>query len=271
MIKIKDNWWKDEKGNLFDLIYMIGDNSIEGYKPQENQTLDERTKNETKGIIELLELKNNSTILDIPCGYGRHSIALSKEGINVTGIDYSKSHIKKAVDDANKLKNKTTFLRGDMRYIDKSFYNKFDAVINMFYSFGFFKTDSQNINVMKQFYNALTKGGKLLLHTDVCTEMIENNTTNTNQIRRLKNDSYKLIIIEEYNKKNKRMQGSWEITDNYGHNIIPRSFYSVRIYSIPEYIDMARQCGFRWTNVYESFKKNHFTKESKEIIFVAEK
>jgi cyclopropane fatty-acyl-phospholipid synthase-like methyltransferase len=269
MVNIKTNWWKDQKGNLFDLTYILGDDSIDGYKPGETQTLEERTKNETDGIIKLLELEEGHSILDIPCGYGRHSIELSKKGINITGVDYSKSHIKKAVKDSHNLKN-IKFDIGDMRKLNKSYYDKFDAVINMFYSFGFFNTDKENFQAMKQFYNVLTKGGKLLLHTDVCTEMINNKTTNTDQIRRLKHDN-KLIIIEGYNKKNKRMQGSWEVTNKYGKDIASRSFYSVRIYSIPEYIDMAKECGFKWTNIYGSFQKDHFTKESKEMILLAEK
>ncbi|CAF4819188.1 unnamed protein product [Rotaria sp. Silwood2] len=51
--------------------------------------------------------------------------------------------------------------------IDINYDNEFDAVINMFYSFGFFETDEENNQVLQNFYNALKPGGKFLFHTDV--------------------------------------------------------------------------------------------------------
>lgn len=40
-------------------------------------------------LIEHLQPKPNTMMLDVACGKGRHSIALSKMGFDVTGIDLS--------------------------------------------------------------------------------------------------------------------------------------------------------------------------------------
>ena len=46
------------------------------------------------------------SILDVGCGTGSHAVILSKRGYNVTGIDISKTMIKKAKEKAKKETNK---------------------------------------------------------------------------------------------------------------------------------------------------------------------
>ncbi|WP_246859450.1 cyclopropane-fatty-acyl-phospholipid synthase family protein [Spirosoma sp. KCTC 42546] len=47
----------------------------------------EWTTNEVDFLIETMEIKPGNTLLDIPCGYGRHAIELAKRGVQVTGVD----------------------------------------------------------------------------------------------------------------------------------------------------------------------------------------
>jgi len=64
----------------------------------------------------LKKQKISGNALDVGCGGGRYSIVLAKEGFNVYGIDFSKSAINIAKNNAlkNKLNNKTYFKIGNV-------------------------------------------------------------------------------------------------------------------------------------------------------------
>ena len=49
----------------------------------------EQTSNEIEMIDSLFDLKRGARILDIPCGLGRHMLALMERGYCVTGVDGS--------------------------------------------------------------------------------------------------------------------------------------------------------------------------------------
>ena len=77
MSKDNQKWWSEKYG-FFGDFYMQGDDSKEGYLISKKQNLKQRTTAEVDGVIRLLDLKQKSKILDIPCGYGRHSIDPAK-------------------------------------------------------------------------------------------------------------------------------------------------------------------------------------------------
>jgi cyclopropane fatty-acyl-phospholipid synthase-like methyltransferase len=52
------------------------------------------TKAEVDYIIHEAELKPGSKVLDLMCGYGRHTLALSREGICVTAVDNLRDYVK---------------------------------------------------------------------------------------------------------------------------------------------------------------------------------
>lgn len=120
-----------------------------------------RDEAEAKQLIKLLEKKlsqkRSSKILDLACGRGRHSINLAKKGYNVTGIDLSEQAIKTAKVKAKKqhLEN-VQFYVHDMR---EPLPKTFDAVVNLFTSFGYFKDDEENARVFDSVVNMLKPNG----------------------------------------------------------------------------------------------------------------
>lgn len=101
---------------------------------------------------------NDSLVLDIACGKGRHSIYLNSLGMNVTGIDLSEQSIKYA----NQFSNENLkFSVWDMR---KQFANEaYDAVVNLFSSFGYFEDNDEDLTVIRAMHGALKKNGMLIL------------------------------------------------------------------------------------------------------------
>ncbi|MAU64309.1 MAG: SAM-dependent methyltransferase [Flavobacteriaceae bacterium] len=93
-----------------------------------------------KKILKYLQLAKGSKILDAACGKGRHSIEIEKLGYKVLGIDLSKNSIIKAKISENK---NLKFLIHD---ISTPLNLEFDAVFNLFTSFGYYsKKKDQDI------------------------------------------------------------------------------------------------------------------------------
>jgi len=100
-------------------------------------------------LVAFLELKKGTKILDLACGKGRHSVFLNSLGFDVIGADLSQN----SIDFAKQYENETLeFVQHDMR---SSFETKFDAIFNLFTSFGYFIDDLEDINVLKNIKNGL--------------------------------------------------------------------------------------------------------------------
>jgi cyclopropane fatty-acyl-phospholipid synthase-like methyltransferase len=118
---------------------------------------DEEAQFFMRNLTSYLYLKKGSKLLDLPCGKGRHSIYLNSLGFNVTGADLSKNSIQHAKNFEN---NSLNFVVHDMR---EPFKTKFDAILNLFTSFGYFDQDEMNIEVLKNLKNGLNKEGVLVI------------------------------------------------------------------------------------------------------------
>jgi SAM-dependent methyltransferase len=257
-------WWMEEYG-FFGKFYLEGDNSQEGYLQSKKQGLEERTIAEVNGIVKLLGLQNQERILDIPCGYGRHSIELAKRCFKVVGSEINSVHLDKARKSADKEQVRIDFRKENM--IDNRYNAEFDAVINMFYSFGFFETNEDNLKVLKNFYNALRLGGKLLFHTDVNVPRILNGKYKEDEERNLASGK-KLRIIDKYNPITKRIEGTWIIKNN-GDEI--KRNYSVRVYTKEEFIDICKEVGFTKFSTYGGWGGMDYSEDSEDMIIIAEK
>lgn len=118
---------------------------------------------EVKFLIDNLELKKGSKVLDVPCGTGRHALAFGKRGMEVVAVDISPSCLKLARTNCKGHKN-IKVKSGDMGKLTWA-RNKFDVVTNMFSSFGYFKTASENKKTLQGFKNAVIPGGAVVIQT----------------------------------------------------------------------------------------------------------
>ncbi len=109
-------------------------------------------------LVEKLQFNIEQTFMDLACGKGRHSIFLNEKGFDVVGLDLSHQNIAHAKQFSNE---RLAFFEHDMRAIFAE--NRFDFVLNLFTSFGYFEDDSQNLAAIKAAATALKPGGKLVL------------------------------------------------------------------------------------------------------------
>jgi ubiquinone/menaquinone biosynthesis C-methylase UbiE len=112
--------------------------------------------------VDLLGLPVGSRLLDVPCGQGRHAHLLAEAGYDVDGLDYSNDLL--AVARKRGTGPGLRYTRGDMRKMPARWTGRFDAVLNLFTSFGFFAHPSDDVRVINDFARVLKPGGLLLWH-----------------------------------------------------------------------------------------------------------
>ncbi len=101
-------------------------------------------------------------MLDVPCGQGRHAHLLAEAGFDVDGLDYSANLL--AVARKRGTAKNLRYTRGDMRKLPTRWTRRFDAVLNLFTSFGFFAHPSDDARVIREFARVLKPGGVLIWH-----------------------------------------------------------------------------------------------------------
>ncbi len=104
-------------------------------------------------LTSFLDLKQHATILDLACGKGRHAKYLSKLGYEVTGVDLSPSSI------AYAKQFESENLHFHVHDMCKPFPQRFDAVFNLFTSFGYFETEADNLRTIKAIKEELKPNG----------------------------------------------------------------------------------------------------------------
>ena len=173
-------------------------------------------------MVNRLELKDDSKLLDLCCGYGKHAHAIATNTkLNVTGIDLSEDYIKLAK--VRYSAPNARFEIGDMR--DIPYENYFDAVVNLFTSFGFFEKEEENIQVIKEIYKALKPGGKLLLDFENKFFFVYNDVFNHEKEWKEVNEKTKILLENKYDVIKEReiflakFYVNEEICDEVGYNI----------------------------------------------------
>ena len=104
-------------------------------------------------LTHYLNLPEKAKVLDLACGKGRHSIYLNQLGYNVIGADLSENSIAEAN------KNVNDYLHFQVHDMREPFDDKFDAIFNLFTSFGYFENDDDNIKTLVAIKNSLTEYG----------------------------------------------------------------------------------------------------------------
>ncbi|RDV14451.1 class I SAM-dependent methyltransferase [Pontibacter diazotrophicus] len=109
-------------------------------------------------LLAYLHPKPHNKILDLACGKGRYSVYLHQKGFDVTGIDLSGKSIAHAKQFG---KEHLHFDVHDMRKVYKPEY--FDFILNLFTSFGYFDTETENVVALAATAKSLKPGGKLVI------------------------------------------------------------------------------------------------------------
>lgn len=104
-------------------------------------------------LTEYLNLPEDAKVLDLACGRGRHAVYLASLGYDVTGVDLSPNSIQYAKAHEKEL------LHFDIHDMREPLTQKYDAIFNLFTSFGYFSDPADNAKTLKAIKDSLTETG----------------------------------------------------------------------------------------------------------------
>jgi len=106
----------------------------------------------------LLNLDPHSRIVDLCCGYGRHSFSWREGGHNPVGLDFSPGLLALA----RQRQPEGTWVRGDVRRLPFAS-GAFDAATFMFVSFGYFDSSDEDLEALREARRVIRPGGGIYL------------------------------------------------------------------------------------------------------------
>lgn len=127
------------------------------------------TEAECDFIEDVCSLSNGESVLDLMCGYGRHSIELAKRGLKITAVDNLASYIESVKDNAERDKLSIKALNDSVLQAD--FGSDFSAAICMGNSFNFF-AKPEALRLVKKVSECLRSKGFFLINTWMISEIV---------------------------------------------------------------------------------------------------
>lgn len=236
----KSKWYKDWFGEEYLAVYA------------------HRNLLEAKNLIDLIEaelpLRKTDRIVDVACGNARHAKLLARKHHTIYGTDLSITLLKSAIH--HKPNRAFPFLiQSDMRHLP--FKNGFDVVLSLFTSFGYFRSETMNRQVITEFSNILNTGGRLAIdflnpdHVKANLEPVSERIAEKLKIREerwiVDNRVYKQITIN----KDKTFSES------------------VRLYSMHEMDEMFSSAGLKIFKTFGEYDGSSYRYDSSRMILFA--
>ena len=243
-----DQWYKD----WFDT-----DEYLNVYRHRN----DEDAKRLVNFILSNVPLYKNASVLDLACGAGRHSILFAEKGLKVIAVDLSENLLSVAKKSAEEAKVKVDFIQCDLRCFSVS--AKFNLVVNLFTSFGYFESDKENFKVFEVSFDHLAPGGYFVL------DFLNRNYIEENLIPETVDEHDGQTIIQRRSIYGDRVIKRISIVKN---NSEKHYHESVRMYGRDELVNAMVKLGFEIENIFGDFEGNIFAPDkSKRIIIIARK
>jgi SAM-dependent methyltransferase len=212
-------------------------------------------------IEQAIPLKPGNKILDLACGYGRHSIILAQKGYCVTGYDLSVDYIREAKQEAKKIEANVDFQQIDMRRLELS--QEFDVILSLSTSLAFYD-EEVNKDIFRRIYKALKDKGTFIFDQGNIFTFANEKINKSEKLSDGRTHHYKLdfdaakcvlsrrSILEG---KQGREEAGWDI----------------RYYTLPELKILMKEVGFDIVKVYGDYDNSAYSIASKRLIIILHK
>jgi SAM-dependent methyltransferase len=215
-------------------------------------------------IGRLVPLPPGAAVLDLGCGPGRLALPLARRGFAVTGVDRTERYLERARAAAAAEQLDIEFVHADMRRFVRP--SAFDAVLNLFSTFGYFDLREDDDRVLAHAYASLKPGGVIAMEM-LGKEQIARDFQERIWYPSAEGDEY-LLEHHEVLDGFRGIANTWTVVRD-GER---QTFHvTVRIYSGVELEDALRRAGFRQVRLYGSLDGTPYDHEAERLVAVDEK
>jgi len=197
-------------------------------------------------------------LLDVPCGYGRHSVPLGGAGYRVVGVDRSQA----LLDEAQRRAGGGRWPKWvgadyrDLPFPDESF----DAALNLFTSLGYLG-DEQDTKALAEIGRVLRPGGRLVIetmHRDLLVRDFRE------QDWQLLGEGRLLLEQRTFDPPSGVAQTTQTLIAGSGER--ESRTFSVRVYSATELVAMLERAGFAETRCHGDLDGGAFATGTRLVI-----
>jgi cyclopropane fatty-acyl-phospholipid synthase-like methyltransferase len=221
------------------------------------------TEAEADFIMDIASLEDEGKVLDLMCGYGRHSVELAKRGAQVTAVDNSVDYIEeiKQVAAGNDLNIEALCENVITLTLDEVY----DTAICMGNSFAFFK-EEEVLRILRNLSTNLKREGTFIINTWMIGEIA---------IRHYREkdwfyvDDYKYLVDNKYCFNPTRIESEHIIIRSDGETEALKGVDY--IFTLAELQNMFEQTGFTLHEVYSTPRKKKFQFNDTRAYIVAKK
>jgi cyclopropane fatty-acyl-phospholipid synthase-like methyltransferase len=243
----------------------VNDHFFEGiYKDAWKKTIPEGlTEVEVDFIIEMANIQEGGRVLDLMCGWGRHSIELAKRSVDVTAVDLLREYIEEI--DLQASIHSASINTVLSSVLDLRLEQQYSAAICMGNSFNFFDREDA-LSILRNVSHHLKPKGILVLNSWSIAEIA---------IRYFKEKDwywagdYKCVIENKYFTNPSRIQSEQTIIAADGSSEVLQAVDY--IYSLDDLEALFKQVGLRTRALYSTPRKKRWSFGDVRIYIVAEK
>jgi cyclopropane fatty-acyl-phospholipid synthase-like methyltransferase len=222
----------------------------------------EWTNAEVSFIKDVLNVQLGAAILDIPCGTGRHSVALANDGYLLTAVDISKEYITALKKKVEEQKLNIEVIEGNILSLQLT--GSFDGAFCLGNSFGYFNYEGM-LTFINKVSKTLKQGAKWVINSGLMAESFlpkfikENKYELPGFTMEINNDYDEwnscLLTILTYTKDGKQE------THRFKHHV----------YTVAELIRMLDKFELKTIALYNSTKKTTYKLSDVQLFLVVEK
>lgn len=200
-----------------------------------------------------LNIPEHGKILDLACGKGRHSMYLNSLGYNVSGVDLSENSIAHA----KQFENESLHFK--VHDMSQPLGETFDAVFNLFTSFGYFDNDETNLQTIKAIKANLNDYGFGVIDFMNSEYVIDN----------LVASDIKTVEGIDFKQKRHIEDGYIIKTIDFTANNQNYSFLErVKAFTLKDFESLFQKAGVHLLDVFGDYKLNKFHKNTSERLIM---
>lgn len=197
------------------------------------------TREDAAAMVELLDLKPGTTVVDAGCGFGRFCAALQELGMETTGIDISPA----ALAEAEQRSPGPRYLLHDLTQPLPDDLGQFDVLVNVYSSYGYGATEAEDLDMLRVFHSLVKPGGWIVMQLSDLERSRFRLRSDERPVVRWTNDVKETLTVDF---STGRLHVRYELGDDVVHS-------RIRMYEREDLIAMFEQVGFTDVRGYGDF------------------